>query len=202
MSRPLTRVVSWGHELLAETVRKGQLVVDLTAGNGFDTLMLWRLVGNTGQVLAFDIQAEALSNTRQKLEAAGAVFRMRTAGQQQLPISPGVDLIQSGHEHLESYLPGPPNGVVANLGYLPGGEQALITRPESTLAALQQACRLLRTGGRIAVVVYTGHHGGEAEGAAVDRFFSALNEESFQVLRINVANRPQAPYLLVAEKRQ
>jgi predicted methyltransferase len=201
MTRPLTRVVSWGHELLAESVGEGQLVVDLTAGNGFDTLMLWRLVGPSGQVLAFDIQSAALHNTRLKLEAEGAVVRMREA-EQQLPLNPGVDLIQGGHERLERYLSEGPSGVVANLGYLPGGEQSVITKPGSTLAALQQACRLLRVGGRIAVVVYTGHPGGEAEGSVVDVFFSSLNEESFQVLRLTVANRPQAPYLLVAEKRQ
>lgn len=202
MNRALTRVVSWGHELLAERIEAGQLVVDLTAGNGYDVLMLYRLVGGTGQVLAFDIQREALQNTQQRLQAAGALVRMHTSENQPLSAQPGVDLIRAGHEQLDRFLPGAPQGIIANLGYLPGGDQQLITRPESTLAALAQACTALAVGGRIAVVVYTGHPGGEAEGARVDRFFSGLNEEDYQVLRINVANRPQAPYLLAAEKRQ
>ncbi len=201
MSQSLTRVVSWGHELLGEKIKKGQLVVDLTAGNGHDTLMLYRQVGETGQVLAFDIQLEALQNTQLRLQKEGASVRIRVATKQPLLAQPGVDLVHAGHQQLDLFLPGAPQAVIANLGYLPGSDQTVVTRPESTLAGLGQASKSLSAGGRIAVVVYPGHPGGKAEGEMVDGFFSSLEDDTFQVLRINVANRPQAPYLLVAEKR-
>ena len=98
MSKALTRVVNWGHELLAEKISKGQLAVDLTAGNGYDTLILHRLVGSSGQVVAFDIQLQALHNTRQRLLDQGAVVRMRRAGEAPLKSLPGVDLVAVGHE--------------------------------------------------------------------------------------------------------
>ncbi len=200
MTKPLTNVVKWGHEILAEIIEKGQLVIDLTAGNGYDALKLYQIVGDSGQVIAFDIQTKALQNTQQRLVAAGARVRMHQAEEGPLPADPGVDLVADGHQRLVAYLPGAPQAVIANLGYLPGGDQSLITRPESSLQALRQASELLAPGGRIAVVVYPGHPGGLDEGKQVDQFFTDLSEDVFQVLRMQVVNKTKAPYLLVAEK--
>ena len=201
MSKGLTRVVSWGHELLAEKINTGQLTVDLTAGNGYDSLMLYRLVGSSGQVIVFDVQSQALQITRQRLLGQGAVVRMWKADQVPLALLPGVDLIEAGHEALKDFLPTAPQAIIANLGYLPGGDQHLVTRPESTLQALQQSCEVLAPGGRLAVVVYPGHPGGGEEGEQVASFFANLCDVSFHVLQLKVANRPQSPFLCVAEKR-
>lgn len=200
MNRHLTRIVDWGHELLAEKISNGQLVVDLTAGNGYDALMLWRLVGPSGQVVAFDIQDAALNSSQLRLESAGASVRRWQERQEPLARQPGVDLVAVGHQSLSRYLPEAPYGIIANLGYYPSGDKRITTQPETTLSALQQSCRLLAPGGRLAVVVYCGHPGGLDEARAVDRFFSVLNENEFQVLQLKVLNRPDAPYLLVAEK--
>ena len=201
MSKALTRVVNWGHELLAETVSKGQLAVDLTAGNGYDTLMLHRLVGSSGQVVAFDIQLQALHNTRQRLVDQGAVVRLRRAAEAPLESLPGVDLVAAGHEFMKDFLPAAPQGIIANLGYLPGGDQQLVTRAESTLQALQHASDLLAPGGRLAVVVYPGHPGGSEEGQRVSSFFTDLCALSFQVVQLKVLNCAQSPFLLVAGKK-
>lgn len=201
MNRALTRIVGWGHELLAEKINKGQLTVDLTVGNGYDALMLSRLVGQSGQVIGFDIQQAALASARQRLLDDGATVRMWSADTAPIPLAAGVDLVEAGHEQLQRYLPTEPQGIIANLGYYPTGDRHIVTRPQTTLQALQQSCDLLAPGGRLAVVVYTGHPGGTEEGLAVDGFFSSLDETSFQVLQLKVSNRPLAPYLLVAEKR-
>jgi 16S rRNA G1207 methylase RsmC len=197
----LTRIVSWGHEFLAENIKKGQLAVDLTAGNGYDTLMLYRRVGETGQVIAFDIQTAALASTQQRLAENGVVVRRWSAETRPIPQAAGVDLIHAGHQDLAHFLPAKVHGVVANLGYFHGGDQTLVTQPQTTVAALDQATECLASGGRLVVVVYTGHPGGRAEGEAVDGFFTSLEEQKFQVLQMKVLNRPEAPYLLVAEKR-
>jgi len=196
----LTRIVSWGHELLAEVVCPGDLAVDLTAGNGHDTLFLARLVAASGQVVAFDVQATALENTCRRLQEAGCQPRLHTGAEAPLTRQAGIDLVAAGHERLAEYLPAAPRAVVANLGYLPGGDPRLITRSESTLPALDQASRLLAAGGRLAVAVYLGHPGGQEEGDAVCRFFAELDEGIFQVLQMKVMNRPQAPFLVVAER--
>ncbi len=198
MRHSLTRVVQWAHELLAEVVLPGDLAVDLTAGNGQDTLLLYRLVGETGQVIAFDIQAEALVSTHARMTAEGARVRSRPDGP--LPREAGVDLLEMSHAELSRVVPAAPKGIIANLGYLPGGNRQLITLPDSTLSALQQACSLLSVGGRLAVTVYPGHPGGAEEGASVTDFFTGLCDQVFHVLQLQVSNRPQAPFLFVAEK--
>ena len=41
-------------------------------GKAYDTLLLSRLCGSTGKVLAFDIQEQALNATRERLDTANA----------------------------------------------------------------------------------------------------------------------------------
>jgi hypothetical protein len=89
---------------------------------------------------------------------------------------------------------------MANLGYLPGGDQALVTRPDSTLAALEQSLGLLAPGGRLVVTVYPAHPGGGKEGEVVNELFCRLPSDHWQVLSLYVANCSEAPYLLLAER--
>ena len=201
MKPSLTKVIQWGHELLAEVVGAGDLAVDLTAGNGHDTLALAHMVGTAGQVVAFDIQARALSETADKVKALAVPVRFHYDQTEPLAQSAGVDLVLLGHENFARVVNGTPKVIIANLGFLPGGAKDIITRPDSTLAALDQALAALASGGRLAVVVYPGHPGGAEEAAKVSGFLSGLNEGSYQVLQVKVANRLQAPFLLVVEKR-
>ena len=48
------------HEFLKQNVREGAFCIDATAGKGRDTALLCRLAGETGRVLAFDIQQDAV----------------------------------------------------------------------------------------------------------------------------------------------
>ena len=200
MKHPLTRIVQWGQELLAEVVQPGDLVVDLTAGSGQDTLFLSQLVGSTGQVVAFDIQSQALLETCERMVAAGVQVRLQQEDIQLLQREAGIDLLQLSHTELAGVLPAAPKGIIANLGYLPGDQHGLVTRPESTVMALERSCSLLAAGGRLAVVVYPGHPGGTEEGAAVSEFFAGLTDPVFHVLQMQVTNRPQAPFLFMVEK--
>lgn len=200
MKHVLTRVVKWGQELLTEVVQPGDLVVDLTAGNGQDTLVLFQLVGKTGQVVALDIQSEALLTTRDRVVAAGASVRLWQQDIQPLQCEAGIDLLQLNHADLSRVIPAAPKAIIANLGYLPGGQHELVTRAETTISALTQSCSLLAVGGRLAVVVYPGHPGGSEEGIAVTDFFTRLPDTNFQVLQLQISNRFQSPFLFVAEK--
>lgn len=191
-------MVSWAHKLLAEVLQTGDLAVDLTAGNGHDTLFLWEKVGTTGTVLSFDIQEEALVATTERLNAVGAsVFR---DGREPSSAS-GVHLIHADHAAVADYPTASPKAVIANLGFLPGGDVALVTRPESTLSALQILCDRLAVGGRIAIVVYIGHPGGRDEAQMLDKFCTELPPERWQTLRMVTLNRTDAPWLAVLEKR-
>ena len=59
------------HEFLRENVCPGAVCIDATAGKGRDTALLCRLAGEKGRVLAFDIQTEAVTQTKELLAREG-----------------------------------------------------------------------------------------------------------------------------------
>ena len=196
----LTRIVAWSHELVREVLRPGDLAVDLTAGKGRDTLALAAAVGQTGQVVSFDTQAVALEQTAALLQQHGYAVK-KCSGDREIPAGNEIVLVQTCHSTLREILSRPARAVLANLGYLPGGDRRLMTRPESTLPALAQSLDLLSIGGRLAVTVYPSHPGGQHEAQMIDDFFATLPSDLWQVLLLRVANRGEAPYLLAAERR-
>jgi SAM-dependent methyltransferase len=197
----LIRVVLWARQLVDEVVGPGDLVVDLTAGTGRDTLHLFQCVGPRGRVLAFDIQEAALLQSAARLAAAGATVDFWTAPSTVGVVPPGVHLIRDSHARLPCYLGEAPRAVVANLGYLPGGDRTVVTVTESTLLALSHALELLAAGGRMTVALYVGHPGGMEEAQRVEAMFRDLPPACWDVLRLQVISRPGSPFLLVAEKR-
>ena len=195
----LTRIVPWSQQLVCEILQPGDLAVDLTTGKGRDTLALAKAVGPKGQVVAFDLQTTALEQTTELLQGHDFAVR-RWPAEQTLPQQPGIFLVQTCHSTLAQLLQHPAKAIMANLGYLPGGDQSLITRPDLTLAALQQSLKLLTPGGRLAVTVYPAHPGGGEEGDAVNAFLCRLPSDQWKVLSLCAANCNEAPYLLVAER--
>src|SRR4051812_2315376 len=63
----LPTAVQWSHLILSPRLRPGDVVVDATAGNGYDTLFLAERVLPGGRVFTFDVQAEAIEATRARL---------------------------------------------------------------------------------------------------------------------------------------
>lgn len=179
------RVTETAHDLVARFVREGDHVVDATVGNGHDTRFLAGLVGAAGRVDGFDIQAGAIEVTGRELNGL-----------------PQVKLHCLGHERMREVVSGPVGAVMFNLGYLPSGDKSLVTRPDTTVEALDAAWELLRTpGGILSVVVYPGHAGGWDESLGVEAWFSRLDPVHHRTLRHGPAvPSPQkpAPYLLAA----
>jgi SAM-dependent methyltransferase len=196
MGRPKGETVTregWGgavgvsHLFLRRVVLKGDTVVDATCGNGHDTLFLARLVGNEGRVWSFDVQPEAIGAAADLLREAHCLS--------------WVNLVNRGHEYLLEYVSGPVRAVVFNLGYLPGRREDVVTRPDTTLAALKQAAGLLLPGGIITLAVYTGHPGGEEEAAIVENWTAGLPARTFNSWKCLQLNRSgSAPYLVLVEK--
>jgi predicted methyltransferase len=179
--------VPLSHLMLRLFVHPGDTAVDATCGNGNDTLLLAELVGQSGRVWAFDIQNEAIAQTTRRLADAGC------AGQ--------VRIIQAGHETMADQVSAGVAAAVFNLGYLPSGDRTLITRPETTLAAWQQALSLLKPGGILAITVYPGHDGGDRERHAVEAWTADCDPRVFHVWRMGQVNTPaNAPYLLLIQK--
>ncbi len=169
-------------------MRPGDLAIDATAGNGHDTVFLAGKVGDTGRVLAFDIQADAIASAQARIEAAGLADR--------------VEFIHGSHAGLDRHArPGTVAAVVFNLGYLPGGDHTVITCRDETLSALDRVLPLLRAGGLLAVVCYPGHPGGAEESEAVEAWAGGMDPEWYAtgIVRREGTLRP-APFLVLVKK--
>ncbi len=176
------------HEMVSSAVKEGSVAIDATCGNGNDTALLARLVGESGTVFAFDIQREAIENTQRLLSDNGLLPRVR--------------LIEDGHEHLGEYVDVRVSAVMFNLGYLPGGSsREVITRPETTLAAMKSSVDLLQPGGLLTAVIYTGHPGGVREREAVLAWCRQLDQELFTAVHYGPLNQRNDPPSLIAVRR-
>ncbi|HEY8960672.1 MAG TPA: class I SAM-dependent methyltransferase [Luteolibacter sp.] len=182
------RPTELAHRLLEDGVREGALVIDATAGNGHDTLFLARLVGPSGRVLAFDVQAAAIESARSLLENAGMAER--------------VEFYHESHARLADHVTaGSVDGIMFNLGYLPGADRAVITETGGTLAALEASAHVLRSGGWLCVTCYPGHAGGDDEAVEVERWMEARAAAGWRVARYGlIGTRKPAPFLLAAIK--
>ncbi len=175
------------HQLLRATVQQADCVVDATAGGGHDTLFLAELVGDSGIVHSFDVQQEALTLTRERLEKAGLLQRVR--------------LHHLSHEHIASVVEHAPSAIMFNLGYLPGSDHHLITQTSSTLRAIESSLRLLKAGGCLSLVAYPGHQGGEEEMLAIEQYFQQLSLPQYSVLSTRCHNGgKKAPCLFLLQK--
>ena len=178
MKRPL----EMAHDFLAQVISQEDIVVDATMGNGHDTLFLAKLAK---QVYAFDIQEQALEKTSQRLQEAGLS---------------NVDLILQGHESVDQFVT-EVKAAIFNLGYLPSADKSIITQPQTTLEALEKLCQLLVKGGRIAIMIYYGHEGGDIERDAVMDYVSQLPQQEYTATiyrTLNQINNP--PFLVMIEK--
>ncbi len=91
--------------------------------------------------------------------------------------------------------------VLFNLGYLPGGDRGIITRPDTTGVALKRSLGLLAAGGVIVVTVYPGHDGGADEQSAVEKWAAGLDPRACHCWRMGQTNvTTGAPYLLLVQK--
>ncbi|WP_341328865.1 class I SAM-dependent methyltransferase [Methylotuvimicrobium sp. KM2] len=168
-------LVHEAHKAVQTVLQAGDYAVDATVGNGHDTLFLARHVGPGGIVFGFDIQQNAIDQTRSRLEQ----------GKVETPF----ELFRVSHAVMTNTIPAQFHGrikaVMFNLGYLPGGDKLLITRTDTTIAALNQALRVLAPDGLLTILAYPGHSGGDQEADEVDKWCADLDGSRYDKLCIN-----------------
>lgn len=182
-----TNLVKLSHDTalrFLEGVRRVD-AIDATVGNGGDTLFLAELAAASGgRVFGFDVQAAALERARARLAER----------------SLSAELFLAGHEKMADLLPPELAGKFAcaffNLGWLPRSDKSTITRPETTLAALESAAGALdKSCGLLSVLCYRGHDGGAEEFEAVREFFDARFGGGYE--SFSDAENAVSPVLLV-----
>lgn len=165
-------------------IKDDYTLCDFTMGNGHDTEYLCSKVPH-GKVYAFDIQEQAVNNTRERLEKSGYK---------------NVTLICDSHAKVLEYVKEPIDGGLFNLGYLPGGDKSIHTMRESTLPAIEGAISLLKKGGVLVISVYPGHEEGTLEGNMLLERLSLLSRFEFCVTNFRIINSPDAPFIIAVEK--
>ena len=168
------------HDFLRRTVQPGAFCIDATAGKGRDTALLCRLAGESGRVLAFDVQKDAVRQTRALLE------------QERLT----AEVVLGSHANMGRYAaPESVDCIVFNFGRLPGGDPKIFTTAASSIPAIDAGLALLRPGGVMALALYYGKENGYDEKNAILQHLKSINDRVFTVLSCEWLNRGGDPPL-------
>ena len=161
-----------------ENINKNDIVVDMTIGNGHDTLFL---AGISKKVFGFDIQSIAVENTIKLLDKNNVY---------------NYELFCVSHDMINEVLWEYKHNIkliLFNLGYLPCGDKSITTNHESTLKAVINSLDMLDNNGLILIVFYP-HPEGKLEAKVV---LDYLNENSINYKIYKNTPNEYAPYLVV-----
>lgn len=168
------------HQFLSEHIEPGDFCIDATAGRGNDTAFLCSLVGETGKVLAFDIQQDAVLSTQKRLLDCGYADR--------------ACVLLDSHSHIDRYAqPGTVQAVTFNFGWLPGGDHTIFTQPDTSLEALEKSLPLLTPDGVISICIYYGRETGFAEKETIYEWLKNVDSKIYSVLWNEFINRRNCP---------
>lgn len=188
----LDGILPFARTLIQRAVHEGDITVDATLGNGYDSLFLANLVGESGRVYSFDVQEDAILASKARLAHHG--------------LSERVTLFHEGHENVSTCIPpvhhGKIKAAIFNLGYLPGSDKSVVTKPVTTISAVGQLIEIMAPGGIIVLVIYHGHPEGAVERDYLLRYSKQIDQNIAHVLQyqfINQKNKP--PFIVAIEKR-
>lgn len=145
------------HNYLQERLQVGDLAIDATAGNGYDSAFCAALIAPRGQLFFIDRQRAAIEATRQR------ILQQAKSCHYEAYLGDHAKVLPALHEHYT----GQAKAIIFNLGYLPGSDKRIQTQPDSTRRALAAAQQLLHPKGLLLVTAYRGHPGGQEEAQCV-----------------------------------
>lgn len=165
-------------KICSENITKNDYVVDMTVGNGNDTLFLANI---SKKVFGFDIQGVAIDNTK-KLLRENNVYN--------------YELFNISHEKINDVLKEYEKNIkliLFNLGYLPCVDKSITTNHKTTLNAVKNSFSMLSSNGLILIVFYP-HPEGKTEAQVVLEYLKK-NKLEYTIYK-NTPNM-NAPYLIV-----
>jgi glycine/D-amino acid oxidase-like deaminating enzyme/precorrin-6B methylase 2 len=171
VSRCTADALEHAHAVAASLLGSGARAIDLTCGNGGDTLRLARLVGPTGRVFAVDVQPGAVATTDRRLRRHGVP-------------DTGVRLAVGDHAEIAALVPPEFSDATAvifvSLGRLAGVSSPIRTRVEKTRAALVATLALLRVEGAAIVVAPHGDRTAAGEFGQLRDWAASLDPKSYR----------------------
>ncbi len=169
--------IIWIKQQLSKICQKSDIWVDMTAGNGNDTLTLSQLVKH---VYSIDIQEIAINNSKKLCQN-----------------HENIDYIVDDHQFIGKYITHPINGAIYNLGYLPKSDHTIKTNSKTTIISLTKINQLLVNNGYIVISCYVGHDGGYREYESVINWF---NQHPYKLINKLEYDNPIAPKMFVYQK--
>jgi len=171
-----SKIVKLSHDLLASLVKKNDIIIDATLGNGYDSLFISELAK---EIIAFDIQEQAIINSKETLKDVL-----------------NVSYILDSHEHYQKYVKNY-HGVIFNLGYLPTGDKQITTTSKTTIDTLYKMI-LDNLARFILVVVYPRHLEGQIESRDLLEFIKYI--PNYSVKLINYDEHSIQDYIILLKK--
>ena len=184
------RLTKYVHLCLEARLKNGDSVLDATAGNGYDALKAAELVQPNGNVVAIDIQKQAIEATESKLTEA------KLSHLCELHLGNHVERLYEINQSFDC--------ILFNLGYLPGSDKIIITTAKNTLSALNHCQRLLKENGALFVTAYRQHEGGQDEAHAVERWMYEQHANGWDIEKIEPKHQSHilSPILWIASRRR
>ena len=156
------------HKYIKPLIHVDDITVDMTVGNGNDTLLLSDL---SRKVYGFDISSEAIERTKSKLTKDNVI------------------LIHDNHINVDKYIKEDIRLFIFNLGYLPHSSDNNHTKAEETLIAFKKAYELI-SDGYIIITFYIGHIGGKDEYYLLDKYIKQVNIKVIEKYKQDKINSP------------
>lgn len=169
------------------------LCLDLTAGNGHDSLFLGCHAPENSYLLSIDIQEKAILNTQKQLEDAAKINLL----------APNLDwqCLKADHQNISQILANlaeqdqkrPLAIAMFNLGWLPNSDKAIITTAKTTCYTLNSLLDYIAPKGIITIHAYTGHSGASQELEAIFNLTQNLDSNIWRVFYGHDLNREYQP---------
>lgn len=167
--------------MISRYSNKDYNAIDMTLGNGHDSLIL---SDNFKQVYSFDIQPEALANSRILLSEKN-----------------NVSMYLDSHDKFDSYDINDICLIIYNLGYLPGSDMSITTLSKTTLLSISKGLEVLNKKGIMIITLYPGHKQGEDEANEIENYLTNLNNKHYHISKYEIINANKAPYVICIHKK-
>ena len=189
---PLHHSVEFQHHLWLDALVTAKTIVDITCGNGHDTVYLLSHCHENSHVYAIDIQEVALTRTKEKL-----LKELPQAMKQ-------VELILGSHDSVLETLPvSTIDLMVGNLGYLPNADHQIIKQTTSKNKDVSKGLAKLSVHGLCTIVAYPGTEAGRKEAEDLEEYIASMNQKEFHCSTwrpLNQANQPPILYIIRRRK--
>ena len=176
-------ILNRARQLFAINLKKEDLVVDATLGNGKDSFFLLSLIPK-GFLFGFDISSEAISNSENFLKDTYSNYKLYNISHDKM-----FKVLKSYENKISL--------IVFNLGYLPHSKSYSVTNYKTTIKAITEGMRLLNNKGHIVITVYPGHDEGKKESLEIERLLTSL---SCNYKKYYNTDNKNAPYVIDIKK--